>query len=370
MRIELVAPRLPTAGMEVVVAHLARGLERRGHDVGVTCIESRGDLGERLADEGIRVSVVPTPGWATILFPTRLANWFRELAPDVVHIQSGAWLKAARAAHLAGVPRVVYTMHGLFESAQWHRPLLERWAAHYTTEAVAVSAPLVDHLEAVGKARDAVHVLPNGIDTDVFSPGAHTGVVRERFGVEPGTVVIGHVARFSPVKNHELLADAYARVVAANPRVFLALVGDGPLRDATEQRINRLGLRGRVGFFGSAVSLPDIYRDFDVFVLPSHMEQTSISLLEAMSCGLPSVATAVGGTPDVLAHGECGRLVPAGDAPAFANALLEFIDDAGLRTRIGRNARDRVCREYNQELMIQRYEAIYAGTAGRIAGGA
>lgn len=350
----------------MVVAHLARGFLARGHDAGITCIEERGRLGEELVAEGVRVSIVPAPGRRTILFPTALTDWFRTLRPDVVHVHSGAWLKAARAARKAGVPRIVYTAHGLFEYDQWHRPLLERWAAHYTDAVVAVSEPLRIHLKATGLRAEQILVIPNGMDVHAFQPGPRSGVVRDRFRLRGNAFVIGHVARFTPVKNHNLLIDAFARVTAAEPRAFLAMIGDGPMRPAVQQRVQSLGLSDRVGFFGMASELPDIYRDFDLFVLPSLSEQTSISILEAMATGLPIVATAVGGTSDLLDNGRAGRLVPSQDVASLASAIIHLMNDTSAGRALGESARNRVMTQYALKIMIDRYEAVFYG-AGRPA---
>src|SRR5215470_17713410 len=135
----MVVRGLAAAGMEVVVARLCRGLSRRGHVVGVTCIEYCGDLGESLQRDGIRVSLVATPGIRTILWPRILTAWFRRIRPHVVHVHSGAWLKAARGAARAEVPRVVHTIHGLLDHETWTSIQIKRWAAHYTHVIAAVS---------------------------------------------------------------------------------------------------------------------------------------------------------------------------------------------------------------------------------------
>src|SRR5262249_26087828 len=193
------------------------------------------------------------------------------------------WLKAARAAALADVPRVVHTMHGLLDNEPCYAPRLKRWAAYYTHAIAAVSRPLRDYLvKQVEIDPRRVHVVPNGVDTDSFAPGRRSGSVRNAYGLGPKVVVIGHVGRFSPVKNHVLLVDAFARLVRHRSDVFLVLVGDGPLRPSIEARVAELGIGDRVGFFGQARDTRAVYRDFDIFVLSSLAEGTSMSVLEAM----------------------------------------------------------------------------------------
>jgi glycosyltransferase involved in cell wall biosynthesis len=362
VKIEMVAPALPAAGMEMVIAGLTRGLARRGHDVGVTCILYKGALAEALEKEGFRVTVAPTPGLRTILLPSNLRSWFRQRRPDVVHIHSGAWLKGARAAALADVPRVVFTMHGIDGSQPRYQSLLDRWAARTTTVAVAVSAAFEPYLSAEAHVPpERLRVIINGIDVQRFRPGPRSRALRSALGLSPTDVVIGHVARFAPVKNHVMLVNAFSALLRARPNAFLALVGDGQLRGDIEARVDALGIRNRVAFLGLRTDLPDVYRDLDVLVLPSFSEATSMSILEGMASGLPVVATAVGGTPEILGHGDAGVLVPTDDAPALAAALERLVDLPAERSRLGSLARARAEANYSEERMLDAYEAAYFG---------
>jgi glycosyltransferase involved in cell wall biosynthesis len=357
-------PTMPIGGMESVVARLTRGLLRRGHDVGITCTETIGLFGEQLSAEGLRVTVVPTLGLRTILFPSALIAWLRALNPDVVHTHSGSWHKSAFAAKRAGVRRVIHTEHGVDIFEPWFTPPVKRWAARHTDVVVSVSRPLERDLHSrAGIPEERLMVLPNGIDTSAFTPGPRSGVVRRAFGLDDDRIVLGHVARFSPEKNQLLLVDAFARLHAQHPKVFLALVGEGALRSALEQRARDREVGAHVGFFGYANDLPPIYRDFDIFVLPSLAEGTSMSVLEAMATGLAVVATDVGGNADVLANGEVGRLVPSNDVTALTDALVSLVADPDRRSALGRVARTRAVEVYEEERVIDRYEELYLSRA-------
>jgi glycosyltransferase involved in cell wall biosynthesis len=363
MRIEMVLPGLIYAGMETVVAQLTQDLARRGHDVGITCIEFEGPLGEKLRGDGVRLTLVPAPGLRTIPFPTQLARWFATLRPDVVHAHSGAWLKAARAAHLARVPRVVHTVHGLDDPEPWYGPLLMWWAALYTSAIAAVSDPLADYLKRVAHVPSGrIHVVPNGVDTDRFRPGPKPGILRTRYALEPHACVFGHVGRLVPVKNHALLFKAFARVLKRHPHIALVLIGDGVLRASLEELARQLGIDRRVHFFGETSDPSDVYREFDAFLLPSLAEGTSMSILEAMATGLPVVGSAVGGTPALLAHGEAGLLVPPNDADALAAALDTIASNAEIRRQLGLKARHRAVSHYSHEHVASRYERLYAAS--------
>jgi glycosyltransferase involved in cell wall biosynthesis len=366
LAIELVVPTLVVGGMEVLVASMARGLAARGHRVGVTCLEYDGELAGGLRADGIRVSVVPTPGLRPLVHAPALAAHFAQLRLDVVHSHSGVWEKTARAARHAGVGRVVHTVHGLLQKEPWHGPLLKRWGARHTDWIVAVSEPLRDYLvREIGLRDQRVRVLINGIDTDSFRPGERTGALRERLGLDAATPLVGTVARLAPVKNHVMLVDAFARVVQRRPDAHLAIVGDGPMRAPLEERIAALGLTDRVHLSGMMTDLAPVYRDFDVFVLSSLAEGTSVSMLEAMASARGIVATRVGGNTNLLDDGACGVLVPSDDAEAMAGALDALLGAPAERARLGATARERVLAHFSEAAMLDAYEALYApGTRG------
>lgn len=358
--IEMVVPSLVTAGMEMVVATLMRALARRGHRVGATCTQEIGAVGEELRAEGFAVRLVPAPGVLTNIWPRDLTRWFRERRPDVVHVHSGVWLKAARAAHLSGKLPVVHTVHGLLDVEPWHEGLLKRAAARYTGAIVTVSEALrLDLQTRVRVATPVPRVILNGIDTVRFAPAPHTGHLRRLIGVDNEARVIGHVGRFAPVKNHRLLIEAFARVASSLADVHLALIGDGELRPELEAQVAALNLSSRVHFVGEQRDVALVLPDLDLFVLCSLAEGTSISLLEALAAGIPCVATAVGGNVAVLANGQAGRLVASNDVDALAEAFREILSAPLLRRELASRARRRAEEEYGEGAMTRSYEAVY-----------
>jgi glycosyltransferase involved in cell wall biosynthesis len=360
LRIEMILPTLIAAGMEMIVARMTRGLAQRGQDVGVTCILSGGVVADELRSEGYRVCVVPLLGARSYLYPTRLTEWLRRLRPTIVHVHSGAWLKAARAAHLAGVPHTVHTVHGVEGDEPWFARPLWRMAAHYTDAIVSVSEPLATHLHRdIGLAREKLRYIPNGVDTESFRPGPASGVLRARLGVGADGILIGNVARLAPVKNHALLLDAFAILRQHAPQATLAIVGDGPLRRDLERRIAALGLQSHAHLAGPVADMPRLYKELDLFVLSSHLEGASLSILEAMASGVCVVATAVGGNPDLLGHGRCGVLVTPNNPVALAAAMAGLLHDPVRRRMLASAARDYVATNYSEQTMLQRYEELY-----------
>ena len=366
-RVEMLVPAMPAAGMESMVAGLSRALVVHGLEVGITCLESEGELAAGLRADGIRVEVIPSPGLRPNIIPGKLRDWLADVKPDVAHVHSGVWLKGARAARAAGVPRVVHTAHGLLD----HTPRRHLWlmwlAARLTDHIVGVSDDLSRFLtDEVGAPRSRVTTVLNGVDTDAFHPGPATGAVRRPLGLPTDVPVVGIVARLAPVKNHACLVDAFAIVHAQRPDAVLALVGKGPLHDELAAQVGRLGLTQVVRFAGAASDMPPIYRDLDIFVLSSVAEGTSISILEAMASGRCIVATAVGGSPALLDDGRAGVLVPSSDPAALAGALLELLDDPARRRALGAAARRRAEEVFSERAMVDRYLELYGiGAAER-----
>lgn len=362
----MVAPSLAAGGMEVVILDLVEALTARGHDVGVTCLVEEGALAGRFRDRGVRVEVVETPGTRTIVWPGRLKDWLREERVDVVHTHSGAWHKGARAARMAGVPGVVHTVHGLVPHMEpWFGAALRRLAGEWTDHVVVVSSPLIEFLTDVcGLTRSRVSHVANGIDVNRFTPDPKDAP--PAWPDLGGGIAIGSVARLAVEKNQALLLDAFARIAGELPDVHVVVLGEGPEREALEARARRLGIADRVHLPGFSAATDLIYPQFDIFTLTSNAEGTSISLLEAMACARPIVATAVGGNPEILGHGDAGLLVPARDPGALAEALKALLGDPELRATFGSRGRQRVLDSYSREAMATQYENLYYAARGAV----
>lgn len=360
LRIEMLVTSMPAAGLEMVIAYLVRGLARRGHDVGVTCIEERGYLGEKLAEEGHRITVVPAPGVKTNFYSPSLASWFRDSKPDVVHVHSGAWLKGVTGARQGRVPRIVFTLHGIYPVEPWYVPIFGRIASRRTDHGVAVSETLREYLIRRGMKRAHTSVIPNGVDCDRFRAQPDRGrALREELAIPADAFVVGTVSRLHPVKNQALLLEAFDRARRELPGSLLLLVGEGELRDELEQRAKQLGMNDSVRFLGFSADPSALYHVFDLFVLSSLIEGTSMSALEAMSSGVPVLATAVGGTPELLGNGAYGELVPTRDATALSEAIIDLAKAPARRSDLAHAARNRIETMYSFDRLVQSYEAVY-----------
>jgi glycosyltransferase involved in cell wall biosynthesis len=204
-----------------------------------------------------------------------------------------------------------------------------------------------------------LHTVLNGVDLDQFQPGSDRDPVRRALGISPGARVLGTVARLSPEKDQATLLRAFRQLARELPSAHLMLVGDGALRSELERLARDLGLAERTHFLGERRDIASLLRAMDVFCLPSLTEGTSLTLLEAMATGLPVVATAVGGNPEVVADQVSGLLVKPGEPDQLAHALLCVFQDGQWARRLGHAGREIVRQRYSMQAMVERYAGIY-----------
>jgi glycosyltransferase involved in cell wall biosynthesis len=359
VKIEMVLPSLEVGGMEAVAAGLGRQLRMRGHEVGFTCTQTIGEIGAALIREGFDVAHVPAPGLLTNVAPTALTRHLRTRRPDITHVHSGVLLKAAVAARRAGQSAVLFTIHGLFPGERRYVRFLTGRAAARATEIVAVSEPIREYLCQKIRVRVPVTVVMNGVDTEKFSPGPRSGALREPHDIPADAVLFGNIARFDPRKNQAALLRAFDAAFRDDPGVHLALVGWGPERERLEDLRRSLAAAARIHIAPPHLDPVQLFRDIDFFVLPSLTEGTSMSLLEAMACGVPVIATAVGATPDVLENGRFGYLLKGTDVDSIRRGLDAAVGDPHGAMTMASGGRDRVCAHFSGAAVASCYEGIY-----------
>jgi glycosyltransferase involved in cell wall biosynthesis len=281
-----------------------------------------------------------------------LAAVLRELQCDVVHTHMfWANLYGSVAARMAGVPVVITTEHGENRWKHGYHRWLERAVISPRTDLrYCVSRSILEQRrDRDGVPASKLRLIGNG--TPVPAP-------RQRSGANtPG--LIGAVGRFVRQKNYPLLLDAVAELRRRGYAPRVCLLGDGPEMAALRDRIARLDLEPLVDMPGMDTNTDRWYRRFDYYVSSSDEEGQPVALLEAMSYGLPIVATDVGAISATLADGRDGLVVPRGDAAALADALARFLDDGELADRCGVAARRRVIEEFSIDAIAQKYLAGY-----------
>jgi sugar transferase (PEP-CTERM/EpsH1 system associated) len=303
----------------------------------------------------------------------QLWQLFRERRPAIVHSRNLAALDAQLPAWLARVPvrihgehgRDVHDLDGSSRKYQWlrrgFRPLIHQY--------VPLSRDLEAYLRGpVAVPAERIRLICNGVDTERFHPAAQrAGSLPDGFA-SADDIVMGTVGRLEPVKDQLTLVKAFVKLVRldpAGPRLRLVLVGEGSLRAPIEALLEETGLTRQVWLAGDRDDVPALMAAMDLFVLPSLAEGISNTILEAMACGLPVVATRVGGNAELVQEGRTGVLVERDDPAAMATALAGYVHDSGLRRDHGAAARQRIEAHFSLDGMVARYTDLYDELTGR-----
>lgn len=366
MRIVQLSTMRDYYGGEVCLANLARGLAARGHEV--TCVVRReGRLAGELSRLGVRTLEMPLVDWFEPLSTARLGAWLRRERVEIVHTHTPRDWFIAAAATVGGPVRNVATRHLLrpVTHAGLKRAFLRRLDAM-----IAVSDAVRRGVQA-GRlvAPERLVTVPNGIALPASGPAP--GFLRAWAGLGADSPVVGCVARLTPEKGLVNLLRAAALLRPRWPHLAVLILGDAPdgadhPRELLELSA-ALDLDRTVRFCGYVPGAAAQCAAFDVQVVCSLAEPCGLATLEAMAQGRPVVATASGGSPELIDDGREGFLVPPEDPERLARRLDCLLDSPGLRREMGRRGRDRVIREFSLERMLERTEAVYRTVLDRAA---
>ncbi|MBI2081488.1 MAG: N-acetyl-alpha-D-glucosaminyl L-malate synthase BshA [candidate division NC10 bacterium] len=362
-------------GSGVVATELGVELARRGHEIHFISYA----LPFRLQqfDQHVffhEVEVLAYPLFDhppyTIALAAKMADVARQVGLDILHVHYA--IPHAVSAHLAtevlgpGGPAVVTTLHGTDITLVGRDPSLfsiTRFAIESSDGVTCVSRYLAERTrELFGITRPAA-VIPNFVDTKRFAPQAD-GCPRAVFAPRGERLLI-HLSNFRPLKRIPDVIRIFAEVRRHLPARLL-MVGDGVERPAAVALAHELGVADDVLFLSRQEDVPRLLLAGDLFLLPSEEESFGLAALEAQSCGLPVIASRVGGLPEVIADGESGFLFPVGDVRGMAEAAVRLLQDPARHRQMGEAARRRVLAHFDAGLIVPQYEAFYAAVlAGR-----
>lgn len=310
-----------------------------------------------------------SPGSGAKLYP-KVFRLIKKLNPAIVHTRNLAALEMSIPAWAAGVPHRVHgehgrdvdDPHGTSRKQQWIRRAYRPFVSHY----IALSRELNDYLgEKVGVPQARRSLICNGVDAQRFAPAAN----RQRAEVAgspfnaPELFVFGSVGRVQAVKNHIGLIHAFAKMRAAlgeaAAHTRLVIVGEGPLLGELKNVAQQRGVAPWVWLPGERADISEQMRGMDCFALPSLAEGISNTILEAMACALPVIASAVGGSPELVLPESTGTLVPAQDDEALAQAMARYITEPDLCAKQGTAARARIEAQFSLDAMVDHYDKVY-----------
>jgi glycosyltransferase involved in cell wall biosynthesis len=343
-------------GQEIRILEEAAGMRTRGHRVTVIAPRAARIHGEA-AGRGLAVVDLPI-GHKRPAGVLALRRWLAANPADVVntHSSTDAWLVALACRLLRAPPPVVRTRH---ISAPVPDNAATRWlytgaTRHVVTTGTSLRQTLIDR-NRFPPAR--VSSVPTGIPLERFAPGDRAAA-RAQTGLPADWTIVGIVATLRSWKGHRYLLDALAQL--REPRLGLAVVGDGPQRGALEAQVRELALSERVWMAGDQRDVVPWLRSFDIFALPSYAnEGVPQALVQAMLAGLPCVTTGAGAIGEAAIDGETALVVAPQDAAALAQAIGRLAADPVLRARLGAAARAHCAKHFGYEAMLDRMEAVF-----------
>jgi L-malate glycosyltransferase len=362
-RIAYVIKSMVVGGSQTHLTHVLRQLDRSRFEPSLYCLSGEGVLLDTVRELGVPV-VAPAvgrgfKGASLAIRIAALARALRAARVDVVHnYLLRANLVGAVSARLVGVPLVLCSKRGCHERRGFE--LLTAKIGNRLADRVTVNAEAVREFvhDNEGCPRDKMVVIPSGVDTERFRPLA-AAAFKARLGLPESRKIVGVVTRMRVRKGVEEFIRAVGRLREAEPEAHGVIVGEVSLDDTLQTLVRGLGLENHLSLLGRRSDMPEVLSAFDVFVLSSHDEGMSNAILEAMAMEKPVVATDVGGTGEVVRHGDSGLLVPPKDPEALATAIGEILVQPARAREMGRLGRRIVEESFSAHSMVRQMERLY-----------
>jgi glycosyltransferase involved in cell wall biosynthesis len=369
-RVMLVIAELRCGGAERVVVHLASGLRNLGVQVEIICLQNPGPLAIDAENAGIPVLALKSLRGYDVRAIWQLAKEIRRFRPDVINVHDRSSLPYVALANRLSVRcPIVFSAHGLLVENEQSR-LRDRLAARFIANITAVSVPAAQEYARLLNWKAPVHVIDNGVPTVQRSEDARK-TLRKSLGLHDDTFVYLAVGNIKSEKGFEdLLTAASFLHHRKDTKPFAVLIAGGvsdPAYHASllEQQ-NQQGVQNVVRFLGLCQDTQSLYSAADAFVLSSRKEGLPMVLLEAMSAGLPVIATAVGAVPSVVRLDVDGLVVPPAGPHALADAMDRVGKEPDLRAQIGLSAQQRIQTTYTLDAMARKYINAYGKTCGGV----
>ncbi len=368
-------------GSGVVATELGIELAANGHEVHFITYSQPFRLTGR--EKGIFYHEVPVSNYPLFEYPPydlALATRMSEVAEyydlDLLHVHyaiphsvSALLARQMLAARGRRLPFVT-TLHGtditLVGLDRSYLPIT-RFGIEESDGVTSISQYLKDKTLEEFQIKNPIEVVPNFVNCDVYKPLADRTAARERYAAS-GEKILIHLSNFRPVKRVTDVVKVFASIVERVPARLL-LVGDGPDRSAAEWLAHTLGIQDRISFLGKQESVNELLPIADLMIMPSTLESFGLAALEAMACRGPTIATRVGGVPELIEDGVTGRLFPVGETNSMAEAAIELLTDAEKLEEMGRAGRASAQKRFCSTRIIPLYEEYYERVMARSAGG-
>lgn len=347
----------------MVAANVCAHLDRNDFEPLVIHMYKAGNsMTHILSDMGIPFYGVNLNRFSRFFRPFFVAHILNKLKIDVLHVHHTAmYMQAFYGIKLSNVKGTVFTEHANFRISKSAK--LQSFcckaavtADYFTTISDKLKNYFTDELHI---NEQFIHVIPNGVDTDLFVPDTGRLKLAEYLPQKYKGKALIHVGRLNEAKDHLTLLRTMKLLVQEGHKIYLVLIGDGELRKTIEAEIIHLGLTGNVRLLGSMANIHELLPGGDIFILSSKREGLPLAILEAMSCGLPVVATNVGAISEIVDNNVNGVLVPAGNQALLAKKIAYLLENPQWTKSLARAGRETVKKSYGLKKMAESYAQLY-----------
>lgn len=360
--------RLDFGGLENGLVNLINCLPSEEYVHTIICLEHATEFRQRIRQSDVKIYELHKKKGKDISMYWRIWKLLRQIKPDIVHTRNIGTIDMLLPAYLSGVKKLVHGEHGLefmeLEGENSKYNLFRRVIQVIVKKYIVVSHDLLIWLNnEVGVKREKISLIYNGVDIKKFhSATGSKDILPPRFAPD-NAIIIGSIGRMEEVKDQMTLVKSFVQLLQNHPELYndirLIIVGDGRMIGDIRHYLKDKGVESLVWLPGFCDNVADFYRLFDVFVLSSKREGVSNTILEAMACGLPVIATDVGGNPEIVMNHSTGQLVAVESPDDVEKALLKYISNPLVRKNHGNIARARALSEHSLTAMVEKYRSVY-----------
>jgi len=356
-------------GLENMVTNLVNYIDPNRFESTIISFTPLKPLNTRVDLNRVQVISLNKKGGNNPVLVYKICLMLKKIGADIVQTHNwGTALEGILGAKLARIPGIVHAERGTIENKKCNI-VLQRFLWGFADQVLSVSeAHRKKVTNIIGFPHEQIKAIVNGVDTERFFPNPEIKEeIRKKLGLKKGSFCIGTVGSLRPVKNQSLLVHACKPILPRFDQIEVLIVGEGPLKSQLIQEVKTLGLSEKIHFAGGRPNIPEILNALDIFVLPSRSEGMPNAVLEAMACGVPAIATSVGGTAEIIEDGKNGILIASEDELHLTRALTELIQNHEKRHTIGIEGRGRVLSHFSLKKMVSEYQVLYESLIQKVS---